>query len=172
MPDPFERHSRPGYWDYWGPVPSRSQQRAAAAAEQLHPEVVPQGKRPPGRKDPDLCKGAHWKGPHRPGIRLRANGWLGGRQECGWGTSWRGGEEHHAFFCRHEEVCTACGKTLRGSNIPASECPLFHAITPEEHARIEAEIKRREELGTKRRARRKPPITGPQGYRRRKAGRT
>src|ERR1700733_12244637 len=124
MPDPYERHARPnGYGDDFAGRMSRRQARDAAAQEQLHPEVVPQGKRPPGRKDPDLCKAAHWKGPHRPEIRVRANGWLGGRRECGWGVSWRAGEMHHAWFCRHEEVCAGCGKTLRGSKISSGECP-------------------------------------------------
>jgi hypothetical protein len=173
MPDPFERHARPnGYGDDWGPRPPRSQQRTAAATEQLHPEIIPEGKRPPGKKDPDLCKAAHWKGPHRPEIRVRAGGWLGGRQECGWGVSWRGGETRHAYFCRHEEVCGGCQKTLRGGRIPASECPLFHAITTEEHAQVEAEIERREARGARRAIRRKPPVTGPQGYRRPKPTRT
>jgi hypothetical protein len=48
MPAPFERHSRPnGCCESWYGQPSRSQQRAAAVAEQADPGVIPQA-RPAG----------------------------------------------------------------------------------------------------------------------------
>jgi hypothetical protein len=160
VPDPYERHGRGDGRDAWGPVPSRSQARAAAAAEQVIPEVVPEGKRPPGKKDPDLCKAAHWKGPHQPKLYIRDSGWR--KRRCYWGNAW--GRDVPVWFCAHEEVCIGCGKVLHIS-IPAEQCPDYHAITEAEQAVLDEEVERWRQ---RRLARRQPVIDGPQGYRKRK----
>jgi hypothetical protein len=160
MPDQFERHGRGAGWDTWGPTPGRSQQRAAAAADSTAP--VP--KKAPGKKDPDLCKAAHWKGPHAPELRVRQFTWKTGT--CHWGTSYL---DHGTpvWHCTHEEVCTGCGKVLRIS-VSRQECPDFHDITPEKAGEVAADYERRRKLmeGTRRRLR--PVIDGPQGYRKKK----
>jgi hypothetical protein len=163
MPDPFERHARSAE-DGWGPRPPRSQQRAGAARDD------PARARVPGKKDPALCKAAHWKGLHQPGLRLMQ--WALNRGVgCGWIISWDSDErcDTIGYRCSHEEACTGCGRILR-DRIPRRECPEYRAATAEERAELE------EELARCRAARagwmrRKPVITGPQGYRRRKAGR-
>jgi hypothetical protein len=159
MPDPYERHGRASGWDVWGPNPSRHQQRAAAAADEA-------AKRPPAKKDPDLCKAVHWKGPHQPELRIRNFGWRR-RMECHWGTTYldHGDPRWH---CVHEEVCAGCGKVLRIS-IGKFECPYFHEITDEETAAIQADYTRRAELLKNSRRAVRPVINGPQGYRKKKA---
>lgn len=167
MPDPFERTGRAGKWDWDNSQPARSQARAAAAQEHLVPEVNKEGKRPPGKKDPNLCKGQHWKGPHTPGIELQNNGWLAGRKkECGWAVYWRMHERKPYWSCRHVLICSGCGKDF-GACLPA-QCPLYHPVTSKEQAWIDAEIARREQQEASWVRRRKPIITGPQGYRKKK----
>jgi hypothetical protein len=164
MPDPYERHSRPnGCCESWYGQPSRSQLRAAVVAEQVHPEVIPQGKRPPGRKDRNLCKAAHWKGPHQPEFTITQGGWS--RGECRWGISWTDPDQP-SWICRHEERCAGCGRVLRTS-VSSAECPDFRPVTEQEQAAIEAEIVRREQVVPWRRQR--PVITGPQGYRKKRS---
>jgi len=160
MPDPYERHARAGGWDAWGPVPPRSQARAAAAAEDLAP-----AKRPPGRKDPVLCKAAHWKGPHAPELRVREHYWRKS-QLCGWGTSYLD-NGRPVWNCSHEEHCAGCGKVLRTSVSPR-ECPYFHEITETEIAEIQADYAERARLLAATRRRIRPVVTGPQGYRKSK----
>lgn len=162
MPDPYERHSR-NSWE-WGPSPARGQTRAAAADQQLAPEVVPEGKRPPGKKDPKLCKAAHWKGPHTPELRVRQYGWRKGAK-CGWDVSWGG--EKPAYFCQHEAFCTGCGK-VTSTSIGFSDCPDSSPLTDERRMQIELNIEQRRERLAKSYARRHPPIDGPQGYRKEK----
>jgi hypothetical protein len=160
MPDPFERHAR-SKWD-WGAAGARSQERAGAVYDD------PARARTPGRKDPSLCKAAHWKGPHQPQIRERQDGYHA--RECRWDAAWT--RDEPVWFCCHEEACTGCGKILR-SRILRDECPDFQPITKEQHDAITAWIaRRRDELAaTRARSRRqpKPPITGPQGYRKRRS---
>lgn len=171
MPDPYDRHRRPGKWgDYPSSQPPRSQQVAAAAQEHLIPEIIREGKRPPGKKDPDLCKGRHWKGPHTPEIELQANGWLAGRQkECHWDIlGWRS-ERKPYWACRHVLICSGCGKDFGKCTV--SQCPLYHAITKTEQAGLDEQIRLHDEwiAGMKpSRWRRKPVITGPQGYRKKR----
>jgi hypothetical protein len=160
MPDPYERHARSPA--VWGPLRSRSQQRAAAAAEQVLPEVVPEGKRPPAKKDPSLCKAAHWKGPHQPKLRVREYSWRK-TPRCRWGIFWR--QPEPSWDCSHEEVCAGCGKVLRTS-IGKTECPDFHPITEEQRDALERELERWRQRGAARR--RRPVIDGPQGYRKQK----
>lgn len=155
MPDPYERHGRPGQWDYADSQPSRSQARKAAAEE-------PQGKRPPAKKNPDLCKARHWQ-PHVTELRTENYGWRR-YQECGWSVSYTGKE--HWWSCRHHEACASCGKDF--GKIPLRRCPLYHDITPEEQQRLDAELAVHEERRAKWKPRLKPVITGPQGYRKKR----
>lgn len=154
MPDPFERH---GKSDSWGPQPSRSQLRRRAAVDEAE-------KKAPGKKDPALCKAAHWKAPHGRELRLRRFGWPASRS-CGWGLPWVGDEA--AWLCGHEEFCPGCGKVLR-NHVEPGECPAWHAATAEDLAAVESERARRDDLAAARAAR-KPVIDGPQGYRRKRS---
>lgn len=155
MPEPYDRHSR-SRWE-WGNPGARSQERAAAAQE-------PSVKRPPGKKDPDLCKGQHWKGPHTPEIEVNPSGWPMSRKECGWGVSWVWGECKPVWYCRHVLICSGCGKDF--GVCPLAQCPLHHEITPEERAFLDEKIRESEERHSA--WRRKPIINGPQGYRKKK----
>jgi hypothetical protein len=161
MPDPFERRSRPnGCCEDWYSQPSRSQLRSGAitADEGSRP------KRAPGKKDPALCKAAHWKGPHVPGL-IKNEPLFRRESPCRWDASWMA--DGPEWFCYHEERCTGCGRVLR-SRINREECPEFHPITDDELAAVEAEIKRHEDIIAARAARR-PVIDGPQGYRRKRS---
>ena len=85
MPRRFERHARPRQaWDDWGPRPSRSAERASAAAE---PDV-----RPPGRKDRwAYCKTL--KGPHV--FAFTPTGWgYRHHKTCEWAVGWGQGNEN------------------------------------------------------------------------------
>jgi hypothetical protein len=167
MPDPYERHARSG-WE-WGSSASRSQSRAAAAQEQLIPEIIREGRRPPGKKDKDLCKAQHWKGPHTPGITITRNPVTLKRNECCWAIlGWRGKGEPY-WFCRHVLICSGCGKDFGG--VPeAQQCPQWHPLTPQEREALDEERRRYDERLSRWKVRRKPLITGPQGYRRKRDG--
>jgi hypothetical protein len=163
MPDPYERHARtkdPSGWENQNPRSARQ----AAAAEQVLPEVVPEGKRPPAKKDPNLCKGAHWKMPHKPELRIREYGFRK-KDGCHWVIGW--GRDEPAWWCLHEEVCARCGKVLR-ITVEREQCPDFHSIATEEQIELDLEIERWRERRAARRLKR-PVIDGPQGYRKRKA---
>ena len=86
---------------------------------------------------------------------------------CKWGITWRkpGGP---SWCCGHEEFCSGCGKILR-TKIEAAECPGYHPITADERAAVEAERAEDEARVAATRARNRwqprPPIPGPQGYR-------
>lgn len=156
-----ERHSRPnGCCEGWGSQPSRSQQLAAVVAEQQHPEIVPQGKRPPGKKNPALCKAAHWKGPHQPET-VKREVIPGKTPACGWHVSWTGDKPW--WSCQHEELCGGCGKVLRYGL--REHCPDWHPMTSAERAAADVEIARHQEH----REARKRVITGPQSYRKKPA---
>jgi hypothetical protein len=162
MPDPFERHAR-SKWE-WGAPGARSQERADAAHDD------PARKRVPGKKDPALCKAVHWKGPHQPELRMREYGWRR-TATCKWAISgWRKPGEP-SWHCAHEEVCSGCGKILR-ANISDEECPGYHPITAAEIAAIEAKRAEEEARLAAAQARWQPrrlPITGPQGYRKKRS---
>lgn len=157
MPRYLDRHARTKGAD-WGSEPARSQQRQEAAADD------PAQPRPASRKNPDLCKTAHWKGPHQPVLRKRERNWK--KTSCRWAIFWSTPEP--SWECYHEEVCTGCGKLLHIS-IPAEQCPDFHPITAAEQLALEQEIERWQERVTARRLR-QPVIDGPQGYRKKKPG--
>jgi hypothetical protein len=165
MPDPYERFGRPGKYDYDDSQPSRSAARDAAAQEHLQPEIIPEGKRPPGKKNPDLCKGQHWKGPHTPEAVVNVNGWHS-KNECGWGVSWIWGNCEPVWYCRHVLICSGCGKDLGKPSV--EECPLYHEITPEEQTLLDEKIRESEERHLAWQQRRKPVIQGPQGYRKKR----
>lgn len=158
MPDPFERHSK-SRWE-WGTAAPRSQQRAAAADDD------PLKERVPGKKDKNACKAAHG-GPHVPVLMLDGN------TECCWDPMWvsRSGEIEPGWRCHHRERCQNCGKHFRyGFQLRPEECPLYSPEIPPE---VWEECQERELRRSKWMVRRqpRPPITGPQGYRKRKAGR-
>jgi hypothetical protein len=123
------------------------------------PDVVPEGKRPPAKKDPDLCKVVHWKGPHEPELRIREYSWRK-TPTCHWRIYWP--RLDPVWACAHEKVCAGCGKVLTVF-VPAEQCPDFHSITGAEELALEQEALRwAERLATRRR---RPVINGPQGYR-------
>lgn len=156
MPDQFERHARNAD-SGWAGNPGRKQSRAAAAAD-----TAP--KRPPAKKDKNLCKAAHWKGPHTPELRTRQFGWRKGAK-CGWGVSWGGGKP--AYFCHHEAFCTGCGK-VTSTSIGFNDCPDSGPLADERRVQIELSIEQSRERLAAYRARRHPVIDGPQGYRKSK----
>ena len=115
MPDPFERRSRPnGCCEGFYSQPSRSQLRSGAVAA----DVREPARKAPAKKDPALCKAAHWKGPHRPQV-VRRDPFPGRMGTCEWDVSWSG--DKPCWSCCHEEECSGC-KTC----IPL--CP-YSAIT-------------------------------------------
>jgi hypothetical protein len=154
MPDPYERHSRPGRSDYADSQPSRSSAKAAAAQE-------PQGKRPPGKKNPDLCKAQHWKSGHTGELR-EVRQYRKKTPGCYWIPSHTGMKPW--WHCCHEKICSGCGKILQ-YGISPRECPFYHELTASELAAIEAETDRIRNL---RKGIMRPRITGPQGYRKKK----
>lgn len=160
MPDPAERHSKHSE-DGWGSQPSRSQQRRAAAVEDDRPS--------PGRKNKAVCKAAHWKGPHQPVLRMRSFARL--RLTCRWGHRWNR-ENPITWNCHHQEYCAGCGKILRDV-IPAGECPDKVALTQDIIEGIRRKDREAEERLARWRELRRPVIapviTGPQGYRKKKA---
>jgi len=161
MPGYLDRHAR-SKWE-WGTPGARSQERADAARDD------PARIRTPGKKDPSLCKAAHWKGPHKSQLRMQENGW---RREttCKWAIWWRKPGEP-SWCCNHEEVCAGCGKILR-AGIGDEECPGYHLITADELAALEAKrIEDEARLAARPQSRwqQRPPITGPQGYRKRRS---
>ena len=151
------RHSR-SKWEQGTPS-ARSQERAEAAKDD------PAKAKTPARKNPDLCKAAHWKGPHAPELRLHEQRYRlkSDRGSCYWWVdNWREGKS--GWRCCHEVACSGCGKILR-MQVSPRECPLYREITEEETAGIRAEIEAWKIRVASLRYRRKPPITGPQGYR-------
>ena len=159
MPDPYERHSR-SRWE-WGSPGSRSQERAAAAQDD------PAKTRTPGKKDPDLCKGQHWKSGHTPALRVRIPYFRKSKVYCYWGLPYWDDDADAAWYCSHEEYCSGCGKILL-TRISNAQCPQYHEITKTEKASVERE---REERAVRRASWKKRPrkvITGPQGYRKKR----
>ena len=160
-----ERHARSK--SEWGTEPSRSAERAAVVAEE---EREP-ARRAPARKDTrNWCKGKEGV-PHVPGLVLRRI--FPRDHDCEWRPKWTSSACPVVWACKHREACMRCGKVLREPwEIPARECPAYPG-TEEQHAAAEAEAAEwleRREASLARWRHRKPPVTGPQGYRRRRAG--
>jgi hypothetical protein len=154
VPDPYERHARAKDSSGWENQSPRSA-RAAAAAE-------PVAKRPPARKDPDLCKATHWKAPHEPKFVLREHSWK--RTGCRWSISWT--RVYPEWFCLHEKRCAGCGKVL-SVFVGQDQCPDFHEMTAEEQLELDRDVEKMQERW-RARGWRKPVIDGPQGYRKQK----
>lgn len=164
----LERHARGKGW--WDQNPSRSAELGAAVAADPDPSrtapAVKDTRRwcrgKPGRVhkpeivrthlgwQPAVCK---WAGRHD--FRLLRQG----RDEDGTTVGW---------VCYHEERCSACGKVLRSSwELRRVECPVFPG-SAEQKAEAEREAA---EYPERWRSQRRPRrvITGPQGYRRKRA---
>ncbi len=149
----------------WGRPPARSAELTTAVT--ADPEPV---KRPPGRKDTrEWCRGKVGV-PHQPAI-VKGNGklpcrWAGRydykliRRQDAWSVGWS---------CWHHEECSACGKILRATrHLNASECPAYPG-RPEQRAQAEREAAAYPAQWRAAAAKhRKPPVTGPQGYRRKR----
>lgn len=129
MPDPYERHSRSRR--EWGSPGQRSQERAAATQDD------PVRRKVPAKKDRDLCKGQHWKGPHTPEIELEYNQVTGQPGTCGWRGRWWSSSKPYNWTCSHVLRCSGCGKDFGGAS--RGQCPRFHEITSEERQLIDAE---------------------------------
>jgi len=153
MPDPYERHARTKDSSGWYDQHPRSARKAAAADDTA--------KRPPAKKDPGLCKAAHWKEPHRPVLRIRAFIWRR-TPLCQWSVDW--GRTEPRWSCAHEEICAGCGKILRTS-IGNAECPDFRPVTEAQRLALERETAERQARVKARRYARRPAVDGPQGYR-------
>lgn len=165
MPRRFERHARSKSSD-WGAPPARSAERSSAAAE---PD-----KRGPARKDTrSWCKGKPGR-EHVPQIVRVSSSF--GQRSCEWIPSYdwraiRAGTDAWAlqWSCWHIESCASCGKILRDlGSIPVSECDSYPGAPGQRAAaeRDAAGYLERWRAGTRRH--RRPPVTGPQGYRRRR----
>lgn len=162
MPGKLERHAR-SKWE-WGLPGSRSAEVRTAAADDPEP-----AKRPPGRKDTRAwCRG-------KPGVEhvrrlvLHPSPFKRGKLDCGWAPSWRtpDGEYGACWSCDHREECARCGKILR-DGILRSECPAYPGTPGQRAAAEEKAAEIRERIAQRRPWRRKPVITGPQGYRRKR----
>lgn len=156
MPDPYDRHGRSRDMGWSSQLP-RSQQRTAAAREPA--------KRPPARKDPSLCKGTHWKGPHAPEVQLPKGGHPFGKG-CHWYIAGWTTDRHPAWSCHHRWICPGCGKDT--GSVLQGDCPDFREITPEEKDALDEQLRNYDEHLSMWRWGRKPPINGPQGYRKKK----
>lgn len=73
-----------------------------------------------------------------------------------WEVEWR---------CFHFEACSACDKYFRP--LSGGDCPDWHTVTADERQALDTEIARRVEARRLRQGNR-PPVDGPQGYRRRR----
>jgi hypothetical protein len=162
MPGQFERHSR-NAWE-WGAVPGRSDLTRQAAADD--PEPV---KRSPGKKDTHTwCRGKvgaeHVK-------QLERKYRTGGRTTCGWFPAYRRKGFGIAWSCCHAEVCASCRKVFRTpwDGLTPQDCPLWPG-TPGQQAAARAEAERWEQRQREwyEKHPRKPAVTGPQGYRKKK----
>lgn len=162
MPGQFERHAR-GKWE-WTLPGSRSAEVRTAAADDPEP-----ARRPPGRKNTRAwCKGKQGVG-HVPQLVWHPVLWGLGDPSCRWRPSWLtpDGEYAACWSCNHREECARCGKVLR-AGVLRSECPAYPG-TPEQHTAAEVEAAAiRERIAQRRAVPRRPVITGPQGYRRKR----
>lgn len=160
------RHAR-SKWE-WGSQPPRGELVAAEAAEQLAPSVVPLGPRGKSRKDTrHWCKGKAGTEHH---VTLVRRQWRGKDQGCGWVPACRTrGRDLVSWSCCHSRVCTVCGKVL-AYWLDETSCPDYPGTAAQKQAAETKAIWQREsyQKWLDRRKLRKPPITGPQGYRRKR----
>ena len=159
MPDPFERHGS-NKWE-WGTSPSRSQQRREAAVKS-DPEPPKKG-RNKSKNTALWCRGKEGV-PHRETLKMYSHY---NRSTCGWHPLWdrRSRDFEVGWWCGHQAVCAECGRIIE-DRIPVERCPRYPG-TPEEKKATELRlVKTREEYEARMaKYRRKPPITGPQHYR-------
>lgn len=163
MSSKHERHAR-SRWE-WGSQPSRHDETAAIVEDQVADfNKVPEA---PGRKDRRVhCKSSPG-GSHVRVLYLKLPIWVKKAITCGWGVAWdsRAKTFGIAWRCLHQEGCSWCGKIFR-THLEDKECPYWPG-TSCQRAEAQADAVRAQE---RRRQwdRRKPVITGPQGYRRRR----
>jgi hypothetical protein len=150
VPEQFDRHHQDDGWDGLG---SRSE------LNRRHQKLgETPAKRPPAKKDPNLCKETHWKGPHTPEIRPSK----GLRPDCKWDSSFINPGKS-VWCCIHEEVCSGCGKILR-LKVNNDECPAFRPITEDELT----QIREWDDRVLRRSSGRNRLIKGRQSYRKRR----
>ena len=163
MPRRFERHKRTK-WE-WG-LPARSAEVQEAARADPDP-----AKRAPARKDTrSWCKGKVGVG-HAPELVLSPP--VLTRWACEWSPGLWSSEDGSfpvKWRCCHREICQRCSKVLREPwELKRAECPAYPG-SGEQHAAAEAEAEKMSERHRAWWGRRRPAITGPQGYRRRREG--
>ena len=142
----------------WDPVRGRAAVKAAVIAESP--------KRAPGRKDTRAwCKGKAGR-EHQPEIVFCAPVFRRATVTCEWAPRWFDGPVE--WHCYHEEHCRSCGKVLR-SSVGNSQCPVYPGSSAQREA-AEAESAAAWERWKDWRATRRPVVTGPQHYRRRRDG--
>jgi len=164
VPNQFERHAKSD--DGWNEPGSRHDELLRAINDD------PAAKPPPGKKDPARCKGNHGDS-HEPVVQFRYGNTpqeCNGRYQCRYTVKWNL-KEHKlvpGWNCNHQLACDKCGKIF-SIILGRDRCPVYPGDT-EQLADIERQIEERNEL---RRTsptwnKRKPVITGPQGYRRKR----
>lgn len=160
MPAPFERHAR-NSWE-WGTRPSKN----SLTQQAVNDDPL---KKSPAKKDPDRCKSSESK-LHTQVIRLYNESPQDEfKARCRWGSRW-GGKSGLvvAWHCEHELVCSSCGRVFNRF-LGKDYCPQYPG-TKEQRAVVEQQIfERNEYLRTASQwNRKKPAVTGKQGYRRKK----
>lgn len=177
MPDPNERHGR-GSWE-WATFPARSQQRARAAGDD------PARKALPSKVKKGKCKGPDgWHPEHDLAFVMSRTRQGTEARPCGWGAvqvrPWNDGQYEARWCCRHEERCARCDHLEREGHQVSQGCPDFalHAASSgtAPPAAVVAEAVRKTRESRERRAEwtasrlgGRPAVTGPQGYRKRRA---
>jgi hypothetical protein len=173
MPQEHDRHSKSS--SEWGTEPSRSQQRAAAASDD------PTRASLPSKQKKGVCKGADgWHLDHDLVFTREQAIGGGDKPPCHWAAlgNWVASERRYIYTpgwsCTHEERCARCGHLERhGFQIRNDgDCPDRDSADPTVPGGVlrDCEAKQRDvdERSAKWAERirfRKPPVTGPQGYR-------
>lgn len=161
MPSQFERHGKSDDWDSLG---SRHDNLVRAINDD------PLVKSLPGKKDPGKCKGNHGN-PHVPVIQFRYdNPQDRERYQCRYVVKWDTKEKKLVpnWHCNHQIACDRCGKIF-DFFLVNDNCPVYPG-DPEQLADVYSKIEERNEF---RRTspiwnRKRPVITGPQGYRKKR----
>ena len=164
MPRRFERHKRTK-WEWGLPGARSGEVREAARAD---PEPA---KRAPARKDTKhWCHGKEGA-EHVPHLVLAEDTPQAREHACRWTVRWDWQVTHAwavGWKCGHREACAGCGRVLRElGDLKARECPVYPG-SETQHAEAEAELVEMQQMKPRVRWRRKPVITGKQGYRRRR----
>lgn len=170
MPDPWERHGRPGRWDWWDNNSSRSQQRAAAAND----DPVTPVRKARRNRDPDRCTGSPDRQHHGELVLRPVFNVKGVRKACRWEPAWYRkdpGDPLAVWLCVHQEICTGCGKLLWSqiSGFPGEarrRCPDFPGDEEQKAAAEQVTLAREATRASSPRwYQRKPPPSGRQSYR-------